>query len=289
MNKYICFRFDIDTHICLKEGVPKLLEIFEAQDARCTFFVSMGRAFKRSYFISEKLTMTKNSRKNSYRENFSMPYKLGFFNSVFSMLLNPRVGSRYKETLNKVLEKGNELGLHGGRNHATWERNALQWTEVRLQNEIEYGLEKFEMQNLPKPISFASPCWKSPERLNEILERLNFKIVANQSSTYNYLQKDKKNISQFPTNIMGENREIGFIENLRALGYSTEDILLKFSSQLDNEEQFKMIFDHPFYAGRHELDTIVAMILISKEKGYIVDSLKNIYQNLNNESTAHIS
>jgi peptidoglycan/xylan/chitin deacetylase (PgdA/CDA1 family) len=289
VKKYICFRFDIDTHICLKEGVPNLLEIFEAQDARCTFFVSMGKAFKRSYFISEKLNKAENSKKDSKRESFSMPYKLGFFNSIFSMLLNPMIGAKYHKTLNKVIKKGNELGLHGGRNHATWERDSYKWTEKQLHNEIEYGLKQFEIKNLPKPISFASPCWKSPEKLDEILEKLNFKIVANQNTTYNYLQKDNKNISQFPTNVIGENREIGFIENLRALDYSTEDILLKFSDQLDNEERFKMVFDHPFYAGRHELEMVAAMIRIAKEKGYIVDSLKNIYQNLNNESTAHLS
>lgn len=289
MKKYICFRFDIDTHICLKEGVPNLLEIFQIQDANCTFFVSMGRAFKRSYFFSQQLNRTKNLNENSKKERFSMSYKLGFFNSVNSILFNPFIGSKYPETLEIAIENGNELGLHGGRNHATWEKEAHQWNIEKLRNEIAFGLKQFEINNLPKPISFASPCWKSPEKLDEILEKLDFKIVANQNTTYNYLQKDNKNINQFPTNVIGKNRDIGFIENLRALGYSTKEILLEFSNQLDNEEPFKMVFDHPFYAGRHELETVAAMIRIAKEKGYIVDSLKNIYQILNNESTSHIS
>ncbi len=289
MNRYLCFRFDIDTHICLKEGVPNLLEIFENQDARCTFFVSMGKAFKRSYFISEKLNKAIHLKKDIKSEKFSLPYKLGFFNSVNSMLLNPMIGAKYHETLKRAIEKGNELGLHGGRNHATWEKKAHQWTEEKLQNEIEYGLKQFEIQNLPKPISFASPCWKSPEKLDEILEKLDFKIVANKNISFNHLLKDNNNISQFPTNVIGENKEIGFIENLRALGFSTEEIILKFSDQLDVLEPFKMVFDHPFYAGRHELEMVAAMIRIAKEKGYIVDSLKNIYQNLNNEDPTHLS
>lgn len=288
MKKYICFRFDIDTHICLKDGVPKLLEIFERQDARCTFFVSMGRAFKPSYFILEKFNWGNRQKAVDKRERFSMQYKLGVYNSVKSILFNPMIGPNYQDILKSVIEKGNELGLHGGRNHATWEKNALTWTETKLRNEIEYGLKQFELQNLPKPTSFASPCWKSPEKLDEILEELGFVIVADHT-THDYFQKDLKKINQIPTNVSGKNRDVGFIENFRALGLSTEEILLEFSNQLNNEATFKMVFDHPFYAAIHELQTVEAMIGIAKEKGYVVDSLKNIFQNLNNESTTHFS
>ncbi len=249
----------------------------------------MGKAFKRSYLISEIFNKTSNVKASYQRERFSMYYKLGLFNSIRAILLNPMIGAKYHEILKKVIENGNELGLHGGRNHATWEKNSSKWTEKQLHNEIAYGLDQFELQNLPQPISFASPCWKSPKNLDNILKNLNFKIVANQKLTYNHLEKGNKNINQFPTNVVGKNREIGFIENLRALGYSTEEIILEFSKQLDNEEPFKMVFDHPFYAGIHELQTVAAMIQKAKEKGYIIDSLKNIYQHLNYESITHLS
>jgi hypothetical protein len=289
VNKFICFRFDVDTHICLKHGVPNLIEVFKLEDARCTFFVSMGKAFKRSYFISEKLKINKSLETFNHNESLSMYSKLGMFNSAFTFFINPTIGSNQHKILSSIIKYGHELGLHGGRNHATWEKDSILWTEEQLRDEIGYGLKEFERQNLPKPISFASPCWKAPKNLDYILQDFNFKIVANQYNTYNHLIKCNNKISRFPTNVIGKNKEIGFIENLRALGYSTDEILSIFSNQLDVDEPFKMVFDHPFYAGIKEIQTIASMIRIAKEKGYIIESLKNIYQRLNNENTAHLS
>lgn len=288
-QKYLCFRFDIDTHICLKSGVPKLLEVFEYHNCHCTFFVSMGRAFKRSYFISEKISNTISPKFSTPNENFSMFYKLGALNSLKIFFLNPLIGGNYHRMLKKVIATGNELGLHGGRNHATWEFDSYKWTEEQLRDEIQYGLNQFEIQKLPKPMSFASPCWKSPEILNKLLEELDFTIVANQHATYNYLNPVENTISKFPTNVIGQNREIGFIENFRALGYSTDQILFEFSNQLDAEGNFKMVFDHPFYVGKFEISTIAAMIKIAKSKGYTIESLKNIHINLQNENITYLS
>jgi peptidoglycan/xylan/chitin deacetylase (PgdA/CDA1 family) len=273
----------------LKEGVPELLKIFEAQDSHCTFFVSMGKAFKRSYTLSEKLKKKVVTNSPSLKGRFSVYYILGFYNSLVAFLMNPIIGGKYHKTLKNVIAKGHELGLHGGRNHASWERDANKWTVLELQDEIEYGLRQFEKQGLPPPISFASPCWNAPEKLNTILENLQFKIVANQGSSLNYVMQEGNMINRFPTNVIGKNRQVGFIENLRALGCSKQKILQEFSKQLDNEESFKMVFDHPFYAGIHELQTVEGMINIAKEKGYIIDSLKNIYQQLAHESTSHLS
>jgi hypothetical protein len=58
--------------------------------------------------------------------------------------------------------------------------------------------------------------------------------VFHQEITNNNLEKGNKRINQLPTNVIGKNKEIGFIENLRTLGYSKEEIILEFSSQLDN-------------------------------------------------------
>ena len=45
-HKLVC-RFDIDTHKCIRDGVPNLLEISEERNVRFTFFLNAGRAISR--------------------------------------------------------------------------------------------------------------------------------------------------------------------------------------------------------------------------------------------------
>lgn len=41
---YVVFRFDIDSHVCMKQGVPMLLDISKKHDVQFTFFLNAGRA-----------------------------------------------------------------------------------------------------------------------------------------------------------------------------------------------------------------------------------------------------
>ena len=50
MNK-LAFRFDIDTHKCIRDDVPNLLEISEERDVKFTFFLNSGRAISRELSV----------------------------------------------------------------------------------------------------------------------------------------------------------------------------------------------------------------------------------------------
>lgn len=279
MKKYICFRFDIDTHICLREGVPNLLKLFEAYDARGTFFVSMGRSFDRSLFLREKIKAQFSGKKTA-NGTFSMFSKLGAANSTTALLINPKIGAVHKTILHDIIAHGHELGLHGGKNHALWEKNAKNWSEQKILQEIDYGLGHFRQQQLPAPVSFASPCWQSPIGIEKLLKQRGFSILADEYSATHQPNKEVSGFIHFPTNVIGKHGNVGFVENLRALGYSSEEILSEFKRQLDTEGNYKMVFDHPFYIGIKELEILSQMIEISLSKGYTIESLQNISRHI---------
>ncbi len=277
MDKIICFRFDIDTHICLKHGVPNILKLFKKYNGYCTFFVNMGRSFSLEFLLKEKLKETWKTQKKE-KVFFSMVSKLGILNSIEAILLNPKVGPNYSAILHDIISSGHELGLHGGRNHAKWEKEVLYWDREKIQDEVIYGLNQFEKLGLPKPLSFASPCWQSPKILASILSDLNFLILADTISIDDCIYKKNENILEIPTNVIGKQSDVGFVENLRALGYSSIEIIEEFSQQLDKEGNFKMVFDHPLYIGVKELDVLSKMIDIAIRKGFKLDSLNNTYR-----------
>ncbi|WP_286706243.1 polysaccharide deacetylase family protein [Flavobacterium sp. 38-13] len=278
MEKYICFRFDIDTHICLQKGVPNLLKLFENYNAKCTFFVSMGRSFDRSSFLKEKFKYGFSNK--TTQGTFSMFSKLGVTNSIVALLLNPKIGAIQKKILQDIINHGHELGLHGGKNHTLWEKNAKNWNEEKILQEIDYGLGYFRQHQLPQPISFASPCWQSPLGIDNVLRQRGFSVLADEYFTGKQPNPEVSGLLHFPTNVLGQHGNVGFVENLRALGYSSEEILSEFEKQLDSEGKYKMVFDHPFYIGIKEIEILSKMIEISIRKGYKVDSLHNISKHI---------
>lgn len=273
MDKYLCFRFDVDTHLCMGKGVENILQIAETYDARCTLFVNMGRAFKRSYFIGEKFFSSRDSQ--PMKGTFPMQYKLGWAHSFEALVRNPKVGASHGNLLKLASDKGHEIGLHGGKNHAVWEQQVLLWNEKRLRQEIEYGLKFFNDFQLPAPISFASPCWKTPDKLPEVLTQKGFLILADENDPKASFKKDALGLLHYPLSVAAQRQDVGFIENFKALGYSSEAILAEFEKQLDQPGRYKMVFDHPLYAAIHEPSLLSAMMLRATEKGYRLESLKN--------------
>ena len=126
-------------------------------DARFTFFVNMGRAVDRC----ATLLATgggKGAAQLSARE------KLGLPGYLIAAVLNPKVGAGRPGIIRRALREGHEVGLHGGRNHGTWQAGARKWNARRIAREVGYGLT--EMQKAIGPLErvrgFASPGWVGP-------------------------------------------------------------------------------------------------------------------------------
>jgi len=259
----------------MEGGVENLMLLAKKHQVSFTFFVSMGKAFRRRISIKKKLVQ------NSDRAaKFSMTEKLSRSNLLDTFLKNPTIGASHPELLKEMVAEGHELGLHGGKNHATWEQNAHTCSIETLEDELCFGFHLFSEFNLPHPVSFASPCWNSPIQLPAILYKKHFKILADRIDTKTELPSIKKKVKNYPTNITGRDGTVGYLENLRALGHTTPEILTDFKKQLQTKHSFAMVFDHPFYAGIHEIEVVDAMLTIAKDAGFTVQRLDKINEKL---------
>ena len=123
-TRICCFRFDVDTHACALRGMPRLLDLAESFGARFTFFVNTGRAFSRGISLHKKVTRLLTATREP---RVSAATKLGLADALTAMVFNPPVGASAPPILRVAALDGHEIGLHGGLNHATWERGVQLW------------------------------------------------------------------------------------------------------------------------------------------------------------------
>jgi peptidoglycan/xylan/chitin deacetylase (PgdA/CDA1 family) len=264
MLKLLSFRFDIDTHKCIKQGVPNLLKLAKKHDVHFTFFVNMGRAIARDIYL---LDIFKRKPKTTLKKLSNLK-KLGIIDYIITALQNPLIGKNHPRLLRYIYQEGHELGLHGGTNHGLWQKRSSSWQRPRLEKEVGWGQSELMSLIKAKPLGFASPGWKGSEKLNNILKKLEFRYVAdtfslNSKKTITYT---KNRLTKVTTNICGRDG-VGYIEYMRAIGSSNEKILADFKNHLRSTSR-AIIFDHPYYSGAQEIALLREMIQLAKKEGF---------------------
>lgn len=277
--KYFCFRFDVDTHKCLQEGVPPLLSLARDLNVKFTFFVNFGQAVNRASFLG---TMIKKTRRIVKTKSLSALTKLGVKDYVFISLFNPFIGEGDPSILKNTIKDGHELGLHGGKNHETWSRYAHRWTVEEIRNELIWGREQIKRISDREPISgFASPSWNGSEKINNILREFNFTYVADIHSDQPIeTVLMRKGLKYIPTNIAGEPEGVGYIEYCRASRMCDAEILSDFQNKLKVRKKLATVYDHPYYVGIKELNLVKSMIQMAKAMDYKIVTMREIAKNL---------
>jgi peptidoglycan/xylan/chitin deacetylase (PgdA/CDA1 family) len=277
--KYFCFRFDVDTHKCLHEGVPQLLNLARDLGVKFTFFVNFGQAVNRISYIN---AVIKKRQGLAGTKSLSALTKLGIKDYLFISLFNPFIGNRYPSILKKIVRNGHEIGLHGGKNHETWSRYARTWGVEKIRSELVWGKQQIKRISNKEPFcGFASPSWNGSEKINNILRELNFTYVADTHSNHPIEKvSTKKGLKYIPTNITGEPEGVGYIEYCRAAQMSDAEILSDFQNKLKVRKRLATVYDHPYYVGIQELNLVKSMIQIAKAMGYKIVTMREIAKKL---------
>lgn len=273
--KYFCFRFDVDTHKCLRDGVPNLIKLANELNVKFTFFVNFGKTFDHFSFIKSRL---KSSKKNVHSNSLPAHVKLGLKDTLQVLLLNPTIGKHNPEILKEIVKSGHELGLHGGSNHEDWLKNASRWSSKKTEAEILWGYNQLRKYIRANTIyGFASPGFTTSNKVNRILSDLGFAYVADIHSD-NPIEKivKKNNLKLIPTNILGEPHGVGYIEHCRVLGMEDLQILSDFKNKLLKRKKLAIVYDHPYYAGVEELNLIREMINIVKKMNFKIVTMREI-------------
>lgn len=264
---YIVFRFDIDSHVCIRQGVPVLLELAEKHNITFSFFLHAGRAVS----ILDTLASILNREKSRETYNMLPAYqKLGGLQYIYAAIANPRL-TRYKKQIRALLASRHEVGLHGGRNHAKWQKHAQEWDMVKTALEIDgalHDIRKIYPDFAPK--GFASPGFVSPDGLSAILEKRHFTYFSDMHMFGADRIMGKENgCSTICVNLCGEPGGIAFWENRAALGLNDHEVVHQFLDFADTHEKV-VVFDHPYVAALKKRDCLEKIIVGLKESGHLI-------------------
>lgn len=272
MSRFVSFRFDVDTELCLREGVPRLLDLGEKLGVCFTFFVNPGRAIRRrDVLVPDKRASSTAGAKLSFVD------KLGLRESAYLFLINPRTLPKYGSVLRGAQVAGHDIGLHGGRNHGGWARNAHRWSVRRLEYEVDFGVQQFQQSGLGSPKMFASPGWNSPKALPAILAARGVKLLADSHGPRPKLCSDERQmLKNIHTAVTGEPGGIGYLEFMRASGHGDDEILRDFTKRLEAKADFACVYDHPFYVGRKEISLLESLVSRARDNGWDVVPLNKL-------------
>lgn len=280
--RHFCMRFDVDTHRCLRKGVPSLLLLAEQEGVEFTFFVNMGRAVS----LTTSLKRARGAPPAKAKApRLSARRKLGLRGYLTAAVLNPKVGDGTPSMVRCMAEKGHDVGLHGGRNHAQWQASAATWTANHVSEEISFAADRFFAATGSAPVGFASPGFVGPPALPTVLSSLGFEYVADQHGPDASVSSvgPGLGIISLPTRLTGEPGGVAYLEWGRARGLDQAAILRQFERDLETDEDLLIMYDHPYHAGIHEVETLRAMIRLARDRGFEIASLRAVANTFRHE------
>ncbi|MFH1277869.1 MAG: polysaccharide deacetylase family protein [Candidatus Eisenbacteria bacterium] len=270
--KIFSYRLDIDSLYDLEVGVPKLLDLAAERKAPFSFFVNLGKAFNyyatASRYVKEFFAKEKKA-KPGLRE------KIGSGNIGKLLLENKDVGLSRIDILQRIIDEGHELGLHGGMDHALWQvrLKSAPWRKIRSSFESAY--ERFS--NLfGKPVGFTAPGFTFDERVLHLLDEFDFAYggeLPGDEPFHPEVGGKKLRHLQIPVTIRAEGN-VGFKEWLHANGVRGDAMLEAIRSDMHGKP-FAHIYSHPGFASS-VLPVIGGMIDHARDQGYEVVTMQEI-------------
>ncbi len=178
----LALRVDVDTRIGLREGVPRLLDLFRRLSLRASFFVSFGpdrsgRALRRVWQPGFLLKM--------WRTN---PLRLYGFRTLLSGTFLPSlpIGEGAPELLRAIVAGGHELGIHGY-DHVRWQDRVEKMSEEEIETELSESVEAYERVLEVRPVSSAAPGWRCTPSSLAVQDRLKFFYTSDVRGTCPFL------------------------------------------------------------------------------------------------------
>ena len=248
----LAVRFDVDSVTCLERGIAPLRDLGTRLGVRFTFFVNMGRSFSFSEMARSRLSTPPLPPILGAATKLGSLQKLGWKGLCTTLVRNPRLGRAYRTAIDSLHAEGHELGLHGGTNHATWQRGLTRLDDAELEALYRPAFNEFTERWGP-PEGFASPGFRHDARVLELMDREGFVYASDMpgDAPFRPLRPDGRRYRhyQVPVNVIGDGT-VPVIEQGLALGLAPERIVQDAVSRI-REHSFAVIYDHPFVAGIH--------------------------------------
>ena len=123
--------------------------------------------------------------------------------------------------------------------------------------------------------SFSSPGWNGSSLINMVLSQLQFDYVADLHGSTSATERsiEAPIIPNVRTRLTGEPGGVGYLEWLVASHDSKTEMLGVVISELEGNEPLTVMYDHPCYAGRQQLDLLANIIDLVRERDYEITTI----------------
>ncbi|MEW6272220.1 MAG: polysaccharide deacetylase family protein [Thermodesulfobacteriota bacterium] len=171
MRPAFVLKVDVDTHAGLRDGAPRLLDLFASHGVRASWFVSMGpdrtgravvRAFRQRGFLRKMV-----------RSRAPKLYPLATMLRGTLLPAVPVVASQ-PERLREIERAGHEVGVHGW-DHVRWHDRLARLGDVDVRDELSRAVALFTQVLGRRPAGFAAPGWQCTGASLRAVDELGFR------------------------------------------------------------------------------------------------------------------
>lgn len=167
MRQSFCLKVDVDTHDGMRDGVPRLLNVFAEFNVKATFFLSFGpdnagkaiwNVFRQPGFL-RKMLKTK------------APSLYGWRTIVSGTLLPARpIATSFPALVERIRDEGHELGVHAW-DHRLWQDHLEELSPERIEEQLNQSFAAFHSMLGASPQAVAAPAWMATRQSLELQDR----------------------------------------------------------------------------------------------------------------------
>jgi len=140
----------------MRDGVPRLLEIFRTHNVHATFYFAMGPDRSGlAVFNLLKPGFLKKMRSSGAAKIYSRRTMLSG-----TLLPSRPIGTAFPDLIRRTIEEGHEAGVHAW-DHRKWQDRLLKFSPAQIVQELDRGYLAFQSAAGEKPRTFAAPAWLS--------------------------------------------------------------------------------------------------------------------------------
>ena len=270
----VAFRFDIDSHKCIRDGVPILLGLADQYDIPFTFYVNVGKAVSRIDTI--RSLYNKRGTEGESVKMLSAKQKLGTKDYLYAAMMNPSL-DRYRENIRAIAQSKCELGLHGGTNHSHWYTHALFWSYEQVKKDLEEALKKMR-RVIPGyvPHGFAAPGFVTNDVIEQVLQDMGFQYSSNwHENNAAIIRRGTEEMPNVGVNLCGEPGGVAFWEYAAASEWTDRQTLEVFMDTVNRYDEI-VVFDHPYFVALQRAELLEKMIGMLLKEGHQIVTMKEL-------------
>jgi undecaprenyl phosphate-alpha-L-ara4FN deformylase len=193
-------KVDVDTHEGLRDGAPRLLELFARHDVSASWFVSMGpdrtgrailRVFRQRGFLRK---MLRSGAPRLY------PWRTMLRGTLLPSI--PIVTSQ-PDRVRAIAAAGHEVGIHGF-DHVRWHDDLACLPAGAVDGEVSAALRCFEEVLGYRPAGFAAPGWQCTAGSLRSIDRAGFRYRSDTRGVVPYRPRIgtyRSSIPEIPTTL----------------------------------------------------------------------------------------